>query len=92
MPWHLVVISKVDVTAADESGKALINQFLTESGAAAADSAVEVWHRNDAEAHHQFYFSPAAAASAPGVMKSFRSTVCAQEPDPGHGGFKKLQI
>jgi hypothetical protein len=90
MPWHLVVIEKFDVTAAEMSGVSFISEFCKESGAALADSAVEVWHRKNAEATHQYYLSPAAAASAPETLKSFRSIVCGQKPDLS--GFTKLII
>lgn len=90
MLWHLVVIDKFDVTAADMEGTSLIEKFRKESGAACANSAVEVWHRKDAATTHQFYFSPASVSSAPETLRSFRSVACAQKPDLA--GFAKLTI
>ncbi len=90
MLWHLVLIEKFDVTAADMAGNSLMNKFVKEGGAACADSAVEVWHRKDAEATHRFYFSPAAVASAPEILESFRSVACGQNPNLI--GFLKLPI
>lgn len=90
MPWHLVVIKKQDGRIAGMEGNALIEIFHKESGAACADAAVEVWHRRDAEATHQFYFSPAAVSSAPETLKRFRSSECVQRPDLIE--FKKIQL
>jgi hypothetical protein len=91
MPWHVVIIEKFDVTAADLAGDSLIKEFCRESGAACADSSVEVWHRKDAETIRRFYFSPAAAGSAPATLKKFRSQLCPEKPDLA-GLAKKLPI
>jgi len=90
MLWHLVVIEKHDVTAADREGESLIRGFCKESTAACAHPAVEVWHRKDADATHRFYFSPAAVTSAPETLKRFRSSECAENVDLI--GFKKILL
>jgi hypothetical protein len=90
MPWHLVVIEKFDVTAADMEASSLISKFCKESEATLAHSAVEVWHRKDADATHRYYFSPAAVASAPEILTRFRSVACEERPDLS--GFTKLSM
>jgi len=87
MTWHSVLIEKVDVTAADLSRAALINRFTSEGGTAAD---AEVWYRKDSETRHRFYFSPAAAASAPDTLRRYGSSPSDQKPDLS--GFKKLRI
>jgi hypothetical protein len=89
MLWHLVVIERFTAQAAEPDCNALVEKFMSESGAACANSDVEVWHRKDGAATHRFYFSPTAVSSAPETLKSFKSVACGQKPDLTE--FEKLR-
>jgi hypothetical protein len=92
MPWHLVIVDKVDVTAADMSASALITDFARESGAAVANPAVEVWHRRETETTHRYYFSPEAARCAPATLANFRSSPVSGLQKPDFDGFTKILL
>ena len=79
MSWHQVLIRANDV--AQLSATALIEQFQSAYRAAGAPDGVLVYHAQNTQGDHVYYFSPQASSVATKLLSQFHATVCAIEPD-----------
>jgi hypothetical protein len=78
MSWHQVVIPNVG--GAVEFGHDIIRQFIARYKEAGRPAEVAVRHARNHAGDHLYYFSPAAVALAPEVLRAYNATACAEPP------------
>jgi len=87
MSWHRVVITHRASAVPLTGGFVKAYDAALPSGEPAD---VSVHHRKISTDEHVYLISPAASNLAPEVLREFKATACAEEPDLS--GFTKLPI